>query len=111
MAVIHDSREWDRQQYHRDMKMKIEHEARMLHAQAMRERAIDESPSYSMAEVEMMDGKTQTFMIKAAPRISQHLLTEMQDKGFLIMWNDTDVLCIRADQVKQFTLRAFTQEK
>ena len=116
MAVTNDSREWDRQQYQRDLKMKVEqHQAKLLnaqvYAQAMRERVMDESPAYSMAEVEMVDGKTQTFMIKAAPRISQHLLTEMQDKGFLIMWNDTDVLCIRADQVKQFTLRAFTQEK
>lgn len=112
MAVTNDSYEWDTQQYKRDMRNKIEHQARVLHAQAMQEQAMkDAAPAYSMAEVEMLDGKTQTFMIKAAPRITQHLLSEMQDKGFLTMWNDTDVVCIRADQVKQFTLRAFTQEK
>jgi hypothetical protein len=69
------------------------------------------APDYSMAEIQLMDGTTQTFMIKASTSIVEHLLKEMQDKGHLTMWNDTDVLCIRADQVKQFTLRAFTQQE
>jgi hypothetical protein len=70
---------------------------------------VEAPPEYSMAEVQLTDGTTQTFMIKANPRIVQHLLDEMNKKHYLTMWNDTDVLCIRADQVKQFTLRAFTQ--
>jgi len=66
--------------------------------------------SYSMAEIQLMDGTSQTFMIKASTNIIQHLIKEMKEKGYLTMWNDTDVLTIRADQVKQFTLRAFTKE-
>jgi len=69
------------------------------------------APDYSMAEIQLMDGTTQTFMMKASTSIVKHLLKEMQEKGHLTMWNDTDVLCIRADQVKQFTLRAFTQQE
>jgi len=67
--------------------------------------------SYSMAEIQLMDGSSQTFMIKASTNIVNHLIKEMRDKGYLTMWNDTDVLTIRADQVKQFTLRAFTQQE
>jgi hypothetical protein len=68
-------------------------------------------PQYSMAEIQMMDGTSQTFMMRASTNIVQHLTKEMKEKGFLTMWNDTDVLCIRADQVKQFALRAFTQQE
>jgi hypothetical protein len=68
-------------------------------------------PQYSMAEIVLMDGTSQTFMLKASTNIVQHLTKEMKEKGFLTMWNDTDVLCIRADQVKQFALRAFTQQE
>lgn len=68
-------------------------------------------PQYSMAEIQMTDGTSQTFMMKASPNIIKHLLKEMRDTGHLTMWNDTDVLCIRADQVKQFALRAFTQQE
>lgn len=68
-------------------------------------------PQYSMAEIQMTDGTSQTFMMKASPNIIKHLLKEMRETGYLTMWNDTDVLCIRADQVKQFALRAFTQQE
>ena len=67
--------------------------------------------SYSMAEIVLTDGTTQTFMMKASPNIIKHLLKEMHGSGYLTMWNDSDVLCIRADQVKQFALRAFTQQE
>lgn len=67
--------------------------------------------SYSMAEIVLTDGTTQTFMMKASTNIIKHLLKEMRDTGYLTMWNDSDVLCIRADQVKQFALRAFTQQE
>ena len=70
-----------------------------------------QAPQYSMAEIQMMDGTSQTFMMRASTNIVNHLTKEMRDKGYLTMWNDTDVLCIRADQVKQFVLRAFTQQE
>ena len=70
-----------------------------------------QAPQYSMAEIQMTDGTSQTFMMRASTNIVQHLTKEMKEKGFLTMWNDTDVLCIRADQVKQFVLRAFTQQE
>lgn len=70
-----------------------------------------QTPQYSMAEIQMTDGTSQTFMLSASTNIVQHLMKEMRDKGYLTMWNDTDVLCIRADLVKQFALRAFTQQE
>ncbi len=70
-----------------------------------------QAPQYSMVEIQMTDGTSQTFMMKASTNIVKHLLKEMRETGYLTMWNDTDVLCIRADQVKQFALRAFTQQE
>lgn len=70
-----------------------------------------QAPQYSMVEIQMTDGTSQTFMMKASTNIIKHLLKEMRETGYLTMWNDTDVLCIRADQVKQFALRAFTQQE
>lgn len=69
-----------------------------------------QQPQYSMAEIQLTDGTSQTFMMKASTTVIKHLLKEMRETGYLTMWNDTDVLCIRADQVKQFSLRAFTKE-
>lgn len=81
----------------------------MIYGQgAVRQQA---APSYSMAEIQLTDGTSQTFMMKASTTIIKHLLKEMRETGYLTMWNDTDVLCIRADQVKQFSLRAFTQQE
>lgn len=68
------------------------------------------TPAYSMAEIILTDGTSQTFMMKASTTIIKHLLKEMRETGYLTMWNDTDVLCIRASDVKQFALRAFTKE-
>lgn len=68
------------------------------------------APQYSMAEIVLNDGSTQTFMLKASTSIVQHLVKGMRETGYLTMWNDTDVLCIRASEVKQFALRAFTKE-
>lgn len=70
-----------------------------------------QQPSYSMAEIQLTDGTSQTFMMKASTTIIKHLLKEMRETGYLTMWNDTDVLCIRASDVKQFALRAFTQQE
>lgn len=71
---------------------------------------VTQQPQYSMAEIQLTDGTSQTFMMKASTTIVKHLLKEMRETGYLTMWNDTDVLCIRASDVKQFALRAFTKE-
>lgn len=84
----------------------------MVHGMGARRVSVDtQQPQYSMAEIQLTDGTSQTFMMKASTTIIKHLLKEMRETGYLTMWNDTDVLCIRADQVKQFSLRAFTQQE
>ena len=80
-------------------------------AGAVGAKQVVQQPQYSMAEIQLTDGTSQTFMMKASTTIIKHLLKEMRETGYLTMWNDTDVLCIRADQVKQFSLRAFTQQE
>jgi hypothetical protein len=63
-----------------------------------------------MAYITFTDGTTQEFKVKAAPSVVPHLTKEMKSSGFLTLWNDTDTLCIRADAIKQFSMRELTKE-
>ena len=63
---------------------------------------------YSIASITLMDGTTKEFMVKASPSVVPHLTKEMSNTGFLTLWNDSDTLCIRADQVKHFEMRQVT---
>lgn len=65
--------------------------------------------AYSMAHITFMDDTVQEFMVKAAPSVTPHLVKEMKASGFLTLWNDTDTLCIRADQIKHFSMREITK--
>ena len=64
--------------------------------------------TYSIAHIQLTDGTEQEFMVKASPTVVPHLLKEMKNTGYLTLWNDTDTLCIRADHVKQITMREVT---
>ena len=64
--------------------------------------------SYSIAEIVFMDGTKHEFMVKASPTVVPHLVKEMKNTGYLTLWNDHDTLCIRADQVKHFSMREVT---
>jgi hypothetical protein len=66
---------------------------------------------YSVAEIVFMDGTKHEFMVKAAPSVVPHLVKEMGNTGFLTLWNDYDTLCIRADQVKHFSMREITKDE
>lgn len=65
--------------------------------------------SYSIAEIVFMDGTKHEFMVKASPSVVPHLVKEMKNTGYLTLWNDSDTLCIRADQVKHFSMREVTK--
>jgi hypothetical protein len=64
--------------------------------------------SYSIAEIVFMDGTKHEFMVKASPSVVPHLVKEMKATGYLTLWNDSDTLCIRADQIKHFSMREVT---
>jgi len=64
---------------------------------------------YSTAFIQLSDGTTQEFTVKASPSVVPNLLKEMKNTGYLTLWNDTDTLCIRADLVKQLTMREVTK--
>lgn len=65
---------------------------------------------YSVAMITLIDGTTKEFRVRAAPNVVPHLVKNMKDSGFLTLWNDTDTLCIRADQVKCIEMREQTKE-
>lgn len=64
---------------------------------------------YSIAEIVFMDGTKHEFMVKASPSVVPHLVKEMKNTGYLTLWNDSDTLCVRADQVKHFSMREVTK--
>ena len=65
--------------------------------------------AYSIAEIVFMDGTKHEFMVKASPSVVPHLVKEMKATGYMTLWNDSDTLCIRADQVKHFSMREVTK--
>lgn len=66
--------------------------------------------AYSIAEIVFMDGTKHEFMVKASPSVVPHLVKEMKNTGYLTLWNDSDTLCVRADQVKHFSMREVTSK-
>lgn len=66
-------------------------------------------PAYSIAQIVFTDGTTSEFMVKASPSVVPHLAKEMKSTGYLTLWNDTDTICINADQLKHFTLREISK--
>ena len=65
--------------------------------------------SYSLAEIILMDGSKIEFMAKASPSVVPYLTRDMKNNGYLIMWNDTDTICIPATNVKHFSMRSVTK--
>lgn len=67
--------------------------------------------TYSIAQIVFNDGTTTEFMVKASPSVVPNLTKEMKATGFLTLWNDVDTLCIRADNIKHFSMREVTDNK
>lgn len=61
--------------------------------------------TYSLAEITYTDGTKTEFMFKASPGIAGTLIRSMKEDGYLLLWNDTDTLCIRADYVREIAMR------
>jgi hypothetical protein len=79
--------------------------------QQPRKRERDDEPvRYSIAHIMFIDGTETEFMVKASPNVVPSLTKEMQSSGFLTLWNDTDTMCARADQIKHFSMREVTKE-
>ena len=81
------------------------------YVQQPRKRERDDEPArYSIAHIVFIDGTETEFMVKASPSVMPHLTKDMGGTGFLTLWNDTDTMCVRADQVKHFSMREITKD-
>lgn len=69
----------------------------------------EQGSRYSLAEICFVDGTTISFMVKAGPSVVANLVKDMHSTGYLVLWNDTDTLCVRAADIKHFCLREVTQ--
>lgn len=58
----------------------------------------------STAHIVLVDGTTMVFPVSASPSVAPHLVKDMKNTGYLTLWNDRDTMCIRADQIKLFSM-------
>lgn len=66
--------------------------------------------TYSLAEVQLMDGSMVGMTISAATSISNHLIDRMAATGFLYLFNDSESLLIRASDVRAIRITNLTKE-
>lgn len=59
----------------------------------------------SEAHIVFIDGTETTFIVDAAPTVVPSLTKEMHNTGFLTLWNGAKTLCVRADQIKHFSMK------
>jgi hypothetical protein len=59
----------------------------------------------SEARIVFIDGTETKMLVNAAPTVVPSLTKDMHNTGFLTLWNDEVTVCIRADQIKHFSMR------
>ena len=64
--------------------------------------------TYSMAHIVFMDGTNTEVMVKASPSVAHNLVKDIGAHGYLVLWNDSDTLCVRAETIKHFSMREVT---
>lgn len=65
---------------------------------------------YSLAEVQLTNGEMVGMMISASPTLGAHLTKEMATTGFLYIFNETESLLIKAQNVAAVKLTKMTTE-
>lgn len=65
---------------------------------------------YSLAEVQLTNGEMVGMVITAGPTLGAHLTKEMASTGFLYIFNETESLLIKAQNVAAVKLTKMTTE-
>lgn len=65
---------------------------------------------YSLAEVQLTNGEMVGMVISASPTLGAHLTKEMASTGFLYIFNETESLLIKAQNVAAVKLTKMTTE-
>ena len=66
--------------------------------------------TYSLAEVQLTGGRMIGMTISAGPAIAKHLMDTMKNTGYLHLFNDSEALMIRSDEVVAIKLTKLTTE-
>lgn len=65
--------------------------------------------THSLAEVQLTGGRMIGMMISASTTLGAHLTKSMKETGFLYLYNDSESLMIRADEVVAIKLTQMTK--
>lgn len=63
---------------------------------------------YSLAEVQLTGGRMVALTITASPSLGSHLTKNMKETGYLHLFNDSEALMIRAEDVVAVKLTKIT---
>jgi hypothetical protein len=65
---------------------------------------------YSIAEVQLTGGRMIGMTISAAPTIGKHLIETMKNTGYLHIFNDSESLMIRSEEIVAVKITKLTTE-
>ena len=65
---------------------------------------------YSLAEVQLTGGRMIGMTISAGPTIGKHLIETMKNTGYLHLFNESETLMIRSDEVVAVKVTKLTTE-
>jgi len=71
---------------------------------------ISSATVYSLAEVQMTGGRMIGMTISAGPTIGKHLIETMKNTGYLHLFNESETLMIRSDEVVAVKVTKLTTE-
>ena len=68
------------------------------------------SYGYSLAMIQLQGEEVVPFTISASPALLQHCVKQMNDTGWLYLFNDSESLAIRSDRIVAVNIKALTKE-
>ena len=71
---------------------------------------ISSATVYSIAEVQLTGGRIIGMTISAAPTIGKHLIETMKNTGYLHIFNDSESLMIRSEEIVAVKITKLTTE-
>jgi len=63
---------------------------------------------YCLVEIIYIDNSTATFMLNAGIGLAKYLQTELEQRGSVLLRNNTDAMVIVKDQLRSLTMRTVT---
>jgi hypothetical protein len=71
---------------------------------------VKQTPDYSLVMVQLQGEELFPFNISASPALLQHSIKQMNDTGWLYLFNDAESVAIRSDKIVAVNIKSLTKE-